>query len=231
MKLSRRSPREAISEDTIAAVVTEASATGRTQIVADTQCTALRLVVTPSADSSWLFFCYDKDGRLNKSLLGRYPKIGVAEARKRAWELRLQVKGYARSTCSTPDITLAKLMHLYEDGCASARWLGRRKDAAIHTLAPFAFRSWGEINPDELQKYIDSYPFPGGMLTALKTVKTIVAWGHKRGIIRMSTNTLNGVPGGGVGVELLGGLCRRARQRLPLPRQRTKKLPERSRGP
>jgi hypothetical protein len=77
MRLSRRSPHETISETVIAAAVTEARETGRTQIVADTLCTALRLVVTPSANPRWLLFCYNKDGRLEKSSLGRYPKIGV----------------------------------------------------------------------------------------------------------------------------------------------------------
>jgi hypothetical protein len=212
MRLSRRSPREAISEATIAAMMIEASATGRTQIVADTRCTALRLVVTPSANSSWLLFCYHKDGRLNQSLLGRYPKIGVEEARKRAWELRLQVKGHARLRWNTPDITLERLIKLYENSCATSVHWGRHKDAVIHALASFAFRPWGKVDSEELQDYVDNYPSPGGMVTALKTVKTIVAWGHESGIIKMPTNTLDGVQGGGVGVEFLGGLCRRARQ-------------------
>ena len=52
------------------------------------------------------------------------------------------------------------------------------------------------------------------MLGALKVVKTIVTWGQESGILRMSTDTLDGVPGDGVGAELLGGLCRRVRRRL-----------------
>ena len=74
MRLSNRSPREAISEAVIAALVTEARKTGRTQVVADSRSTALRLVVTPPTDVRWLLLCYNEDGRLQKKPLGRYPK-------------------------------------------------------------------------------------------------------------------------------------------------------------
>jgi hypothetical protein len=171
MRLSRRLPHEAITETVIASVIAEARETGRTQIVADTRCTALRLVVTPSADPRWLLFCYDKNGRLEKNSLGRYPRIGVEEARKKAWELRLQVKGIVRQRRSTPDLTLERLMQLYEDSCTtSVRW-GRLKDNVIHTLRPFAFNSWAEVDLDELQEYIDSYPSQGNMLGVLRAVQ------------------------------------------------------------
>jgi hypothetical protein len=213
MRLSGRVPREAISETVIAAVVNKARETGRTQIVADSRCTALRLVVTSSADSRWLLFCYDKVGKLKKSSLGRYPKIGVEEARERAWKFRLQAKGIARPRRSTSNITLEKLIILYENSHETSVHWGKLRDRIIYALRPFVFRPWMKIGLNELQKYIDSYPSPGGMEKVLMAVKTIVAWAQEGGIIKIPTNTLEGVSGRGVGAELLGGLCRRVRLR------------------
>src|SRR5271166_137524 len=189
MRLSRRSPHD-ISEAVIAAVVTEARETGRTQIIADGRCTGLRLFVTPSADSRWLLFCYDKDNRLKKVSLGRYPNIGVEEARKKAWKLRLQVKGIVRPRWPTPNVTLEKLILLYEDSCAPSVHWGRIKDKIIDTLRPFVFRAWATINLEELQEYIDSYPSPGNMRKVVSAVRTIVVWAQESGIIKVSTYTL-----------------------------------------
>lgn len=190
MRCTRRSPCEAISEAVIAAAVTEARETGRTQIISDSRCTALRLVVTPSTDPCWLLFCYDKDDRLEKSLLGRYPRMGVEEAREKAWKLRLQVKGIAKPRRSTHNITLEKLVILYENSHATSVSWGRQKDRIVYALEPFAFRPWATINPKELQEYIDSYPSPGSMEKVVQAVKAIVVWGQKSGIIEMSMNTL-----------------------------------------
>jgi hypothetical protein len=190
MKLSSRRPREAISEAVIAAVVTEARETGRPQVVADSQCTALRLVVTPLADPRWLFFCYNKDGRLEKSSLGRYPRVGVEEAREKAWRLRLQVKGISGRRSGAPDITLERLLMLYEHSRTTSIYWGRQKDKVVYVFKPFLFHSFAAIDLRKLQKYIDNYPSPGAMRSALRQVKTIVTWGKGSGIINISMNTL-----------------------------------------
>ncbi len=190
MRLSRRSPREAISETVIATVVTEARETGRTQVVADAQCPALRLIVTPSADPRWLLFCYNKDGRLEKSSLGRYPLIGVEEAREKAWRLKLQVKGIAGPRPSTPDITLERLVMLYENSRATSIYWGQLKYNIAYALRPFLFRPLTAIDLGELQEYIDSYPSPGNIRKVLREVKAIVGWGNKSGVINISMNTL-----------------------------------------
>jgi hypothetical protein len=183
------SSRVSISEAAIASVVTEARKTGKTHIVSDSQCTALRLVVTPTKDPRWLLFCYNKDGRLEKSSLGRYPIMGVEEARDRASKLRLQVKGIARPRQST-SVTLERLVIFYENGHETSAYWGRIKDRIFYTFRPFVFRAWEKMSLKELQEYIDSYPSPGNMRKVLETVRAIVAWGQENGIVRMSANTL-----------------------------------------
>jgi hypothetical protein len=190
MRLTRRSPREALSEAVIAALVTEATETGRTQIFSDSRCTALRLVVAPLTDPRWLFFCYNKDGRLEKGSIGRYPRIGVEEAREKAWRLRLQVKGIARPRHSIRYITLEKLLILYENSHETPVDWGRQKDKIVYALKPFVFRPWAKIDPKELQEYIDNYPSPGNMRKVRQAVRAIVAWGQENGVARMSTKTL-----------------------------------------
>jgi hypothetical protein len=185
------SPRVVISEAVIAAVVTEARETGRTQIVSDSRCTALRLVVTrPPMDPRWLLYCYNEDGRLEKTSLGHYPRMGAEEAREKAWKLRLRVKGIARPRRSGPDVTLEKLIILYENSHETSVHWGRQKDRIVHAFRPFVFRPWAKIDTKELQEYIDSYPSPGNMEKALQAVRAIVAWGKGSGIIDISMNTL-----------------------------------------
>ena len=190
MTPSHSSTHVAISETVIAAVLADVSETGRIRTIVDAYCTALRLIVTPSASPRWLLFCYNEHGTLEKRSIGYYPTIRIEEARERAWKLRLQVKGFIRKTNSPSDITLEKLLLLNENHCAKSASWGQTKNEIIYTLKPFAFCSLHTINIKKLRKYIENYPFPASMKKVLVTVGVIIAWADESGVIKLGSPSL-----------------------------------------
>ena len=187
---SLSSPHLTISEDVVGVSIVEARRTRRTQTIADSLCRGLRLIVRPSADPIWLLFCYGSDGTLERRPLGTYPKIGIEEARRRAWKCRLQVKGFDRPRKRPSRITLEELFILYEDTCRVPKDWGRQKSTTYFALKPFVFRPWSGLLRQQLQKYIDGYESPGSMHTAVYALNKVVAWAEGNGIIDKSPQPL-----------------------------------------
>ena len=187
---SLSSPHLTISEDVVGVSIVEARRTRRTQTIADSLCRGLRLIVRPSADPIWLLFCYGSDGTLERRPLGTYPKIGIEEARRRAWKCRLQVKGFDRPRKRPSRITLEELFILYEGTCQVTKDWGRQKSTTHFALKPFVFRPWSSLLRQQLQKYIDSYESPGSMHTAVYALNKVVAWAEGSGIIDKSSQPL-----------------------------------------
>ena len=216
----------AISEAVIGTTASEALRTGRAQTIADSRCRGLRLFVRPSEDPIWLLFCYGSDGKLEKRALGAYPGIGVDDARKRAWQHRLQVKGFARPRWHYPGITLEKLFMLYEDSCKVSDAWGLLKNRVFFALKPFVFRSWTGLSRRRLQKYIDDYESPGNMHHVVDAVNKVVTWAEESGILHKSSEPLappiarsrrdlhDGVPAVGRGVQRVH-VTRKHRRRGP----------------
>jgi hypothetical protein len=180
----------AISEEVVGASLIEARRTGRTQTIADSLCRGLRLIVRPSADPIWLLFCYGSDGKLEKRSLGTYQKIGIEKARRRAWECRLQVKGFDRPRKRASSITLAELFILYEDTCPVSNEWGRLKSRTFFTFKPLIFQPLHRLSRQRLQSYIDSYEAPGSMRNTLYTLNKVVAWAEDCGLIHKSFQPL-----------------------------------------
>jgi hypothetical protein len=187
---SLSSPALIISEAVVGAHVIKARRTKKMQVIADSQCRGLRLIVRPSADPNWLLFCYRADGKLEKRTLGSYPKISIEEARKRAWKCRLQVKGLDRPRKQSSSITLEKLFILYEDTCRVSDWWGRKKGTVFFVLKPFVFQPWTRLSWHRLQEYIDGYESPGTMHSAVYALNKVLAWAEERGIIAESAQRL-----------------------------------------
>jgi hypothetical protein len=187
---SLSSPPVAISEAVVGVCLAETRRTGRTRTIADSRCRGLRLIVRPLAEPIWMLFCYGSDGRLKKRLLGAYPKIGVEEARKRAWERRLQVKGFDRPRKRPSSITLGGLFILYEDTCQIPKDWGRQKSTTYFVFKPFVFRSWAGLSRQRLQEYVDGYESPGSMRTAVYAVNKVVTWAEESGIIGKSSKPI-----------------------------------------
>jgi hypothetical protein len=184
---SLASPPLTISEDVVGASVTEPRRTRRTQTIADSLCRGLRLIVRPATDPVWLLFCYGSDGKLEKRSLGIYPKIGIEKARRRAWECRLQVKGFDRPRKRPSSITLAGLFILYEDTCrVSSEW-GRLKSLTFFVFKPLIFQPLSRLSRQRLQGYIDSYESPGSMNTAVYALNKVVAWAETCGLVNRSS--------------------------------------------
>ena len=83
-----------LNETAIRAAIKRAVESGKRLEVADTDLKGLRLRVTPrsTGSASWILGCRDRDGRARRYSLGRFPEMGVADAREAAREMRVQVK-------------------------------------------------------------------------------------------------------------------------------------------
>jgi Arm DNA-binding domain len=69
-------------------------AAGKRQDLADPGCPGLRLRLTPAGTATWVLACRDRQGRMRRFPLGRYPAVGLSEARTAARALHTRVKHY-----------------------------------------------------------------------------------------------------------------------------------------
>src|SRR6516225_5063627 len=80
-----------MTETAIGKAIREAAG-GTRRDLADTSCPGLRLRVTPGGVASWVLACRDRHGRMRRFPLGRYPSIGISDARSKARELHTRVR-------------------------------------------------------------------------------------------------------------------------------------------
>ena len=65
---------------------------GTRRDLADAGCPGLRLRLTPAGAATWVLACRDRQGRMRRFPLGRYPDKGISEARSEARALHTRVK-------------------------------------------------------------------------------------------------------------------------------------------
>jgi integrase len=81
-----------LTEPAITAATRRAATQSERITLADLGQTGLQLRITPTGARSWVLFCRDSAGKPRRFLLGRYPEIGLAQARRAASALREQVR-------------------------------------------------------------------------------------------------------------------------------------------
>src|SRR4051794_12042680 len=84
-----------LADASIKALIQMAVATKGRQEVADPDSTGLRLRCASNGHATWSLVCRDPGNRLRRFVLGAYPGLGVAAARKKAASLREQVRSGA----------------------------------------------------------------------------------------------------------------------------------------
>jgi Arm DNA-binding domain len=67
-------------------------ANGTRRDLADSGCPGLRLRLTSGGRATWVLACRDRHGRMRRFPLGRYPAIGISDARTKARELHTRVR-------------------------------------------------------------------------------------------------------------------------------------------
>src|SRR5215469_12628230 len=79
-----------MTETAISKAIREAAGSARRDL-ADASCPGLRLRMTSGGGASWVLACRDRHGRMRRFPLGRYPAIGISDARRKARELHTRV--------------------------------------------------------------------------------------------------------------------------------------------
>jgi hypothetical protein len=86
------------TETAIARVTAEARQNGTRRELIDAKEAGLRLRINPGGRKNrdgartWVLACRDQSGRMRRFTIGSFPEVGIADARKRAQALRVQVR-------------------------------------------------------------------------------------------------------------------------------------------
>jgi hypothetical protein len=188
MRAAHLSSPVTISPAVILTALQDARRTARTLTLPDSRCLGLRLLVRPRLNPLWQVVCYGKSGRLEQLSLGVYPSVGTEEARRRARQIKLQVKGIVKMRSRR--VSLFDLFQMYEqESLAHPSW-PKLTDTVYFCLKPFVFRSWVHINRRTLQGYVDGYPAYKNMMMAVWAVNKVVVWAEDAGLIEQGTRIM-----------------------------------------
>jgi hypothetical protein len=191
MKSSPRTSPIDISEEVIRACVERAKTTGKPQVLVDLRCPGLQLVVTGSVEPRWVHLCYNSERRLQKKLLGRYPRMSIEKARQRAWDSRIEVKTAQIPRVRSTSPTLKSLVLRYEKHNPTPRDWGRLKNRLLVAFQAYLLLPLASIDWRELQAHVDGYPAPRMMRDSLSVINRILAWAEQQGIIAGPAQTLS----------------------------------------
>ena len=80
-----------LTEPGIRKAIREAPAGSRKELV-DAACRGLRLRPNKDKTATWALACRDSYGRMRRFSVGKYPEMGISDAREAAKELRSKVR-------------------------------------------------------------------------------------------------------------------------------------------
>jgi integrase len=182
-----------LTETAIAKAVRDASESGARRDLADAGCPGLRLRVTPAGGRSWVLACRDRLGRMRRYPLGRFPEMGVSEARDEARAMHAKVRAGAdpvadrrRDRAIGRDAkagigTLAAVLDIYEahKGKALKSWPHSRKRVDLVFKALMA-RPVAALNAADFQMVADGYPAAQSAAFAVRTIRPALKWAAQR---------------------------------------------------
>jgi len=186
MKRPRLSPPSLLSDSVIERITTEVHTTGQAQIIRDSHCPGLRLVVARSSNLRWTLVTLNHQGRKEEHILGHYPRVTIAQARAKGWNLRLRIQMPESYVRPTSGITLAKLIFQCEGFAVAVPYLAQLRARLCHAFRPFLFLPWSGVDRLEIQKHIDAYSSPGNMRQLLPPFQAMLLWAEEQGLIAMS---------------------------------------------
>jgi hypothetical protein len=185
MKRPRLTPPTLLSDTIIERITSEVAATGKAQIVRDSHCPGLRLVVLHSRAPVWMLILFNPGGRKEERLLGRYPHINTTQARAKGWDIRLRLKGPERHERPSWGGTLERLIFQYE-GC-SASHIAKLRSHFCYAFKPFLFLQLRKLDQLEVQRHIDTYDGPGGMRALVPHLNAMLSQAAAQGLIARSS--------------------------------------------
>ncbi len=183
-----------LRETAISKAIREATLTGRRDL-ADAGCPGLRLRVTPAGAASWVLACRDRQGRMRRFPLGRYPSMGIGEARSEARILHARVKHDGADPIADrrhdrlmgADAkagigTLAAILDQYGEkrGNSQKAWGEARKRIDL-ILKPLLGKSIVTLAARDFQIIVDAYPSEASASFMVRSVRPALKWAAQRG--------------------------------------------------
>jgi hypothetical protein len=183
-----------LTETAINKAIREATQTGRRDL-ADAGCPGLLLRVTPSGAASWVLACRDRQGRMRRFPLGRFPSIGISEARGEARSLHARVKHEGadpiadrrRDRSMGADAragigTLAAVLDLYTEkrGRSQKAWGEARKRIDL-ILKPLLGKPFALVVVRDIQLIVDAYPSAASASFMVRSLRPALKWAAQRG--------------------------------------------------
>ncbi len=185
---------ERLTEPKIRSEIAKAAEAGRRRDLSDAALPGLRLRLAAGGAATWALACRDPHGRMRRFPLGRFPAMGLAEARDKARALRVRVRAGEDPVAERRRMralgrdakegigTLAALLDLYGRGPGAAlkSWDDARR--RIRTVfATHLGRPLAALGAAELQATADAYPARQSAAAAVRYIRPVLKWGASRG--------------------------------------------------
>jgi integrase len=157
---------------------------------ADAGCPGLRLRLS-TATASWGLGCRDVQGRMRRFTLGRYPDMGLRDAREAARALRSRVRAGADPVAEArarraggAGVTLRDVIDSYGQlvGRTHRAW-SRSRQLVVFVFAASLTRKAIELTAPELQLVVDGHASRASAGAAVRYLRPILRWGVKRGLV------------------------------------------------
>jgi integrase len=182
-----------LTETAIAKAARDAAESGTRRELADAASPGLRLRLTPSGGKSWVLGCRDRLGETRRFPLGKFPAMGVSEARSEARAMYAKVKAGAdpvadrrRDLAIGKDAkagigTLAAVLDIYaaHKGKTLKSWEHSRK-RVDRVFKPLMSRPVATLTVADLQMAADAYPAEQSAGFAVRTIRPALKWAARR---------------------------------------------------
>lgn len=164
--------------------------------IADAGCPGLRLRVTVSGAKSWVLACRDRLGAMRRFGVGKFPAMGVSDARDEARAIRARVADGADPTADRRRDramgasakegigTLEAVLDIYEAkvGQRLKSWDNGRKRLEL-VFKPLLTKPVKTLAAIDFQMQADAYVFPSSASFAVRSVRPVLKWAAQRGYL------------------------------------------------
>ncbi len=179
-----------MTEPAITKAVRVAAATRQRRDLADARQPGLRLRVTPAGTATWVLACRDRAGRMRRFTLGRYPGLGIGQARAAARETYHLVRNFGAdpvaerrqerakaAAAKDGNGTLAALLDLYERqrGGMLRSWPVYRRTIR-RVFGAFLSQPLADLRSHHLQLAADGYSAQQQAALAVRCLRPVLKW-------------------------------------------------------
>lgn len=183
-----------LTETAIRAAIAAAAASGARRDLSDAGLPGLRLRVTPAGSASWVLACRDQAGAMRRFPLGRWPEMGLSEARDKARSTHTKVREGADPIAERRRIraagqdaaagigTLGALVSIYGAGPGQElKTWGEAKRRIEHVFRAHLSRPLTALTAADLQLTADAHPAKQSAAAATRYLRPVMRWGVTRG--------------------------------------------------